>query len=92
MSRAEVMQCDAFQALTRLTRKFDLVFADPPYGQDLAEMLLDKLVENSILADGAIVIVESGRKEISPSNVQYLRQIDRRIYGDTALTFFEFTD
>lgn len=90
---AEVIQCDVFQAVIRLAgmnRKFDLVFADPPYGGGLEEKLLDTLANAPVLADGALVIMESGAKE-EPHAGHRLMQIDRRIYGDTALTFFAIT-
>ncbi|GAM11046.1 putative rRNA methyltransferase YlbH [Geobacter sp. OR-1] len=92
---AEVIQADVIQALAKLdnqNRKFDLVFADPPYGMGLADKFLDKISATTLLAEGALVVVESGAKENFPLEERCLRQIDRRVYGDTALTFFATTD
>jgi len=91
--RSEVILADSFQALSKLADKnscFDLVFADPPYGKDIAQQLLENISTLGLLAEGALVIIETGGKEELPLNAGNLRQIDKRIYGDTSLTFFEF--
>lgn len=92
---AEVIQTDVMQALSRLSdrgRMFDLVFADPPYGQGLAHALVDTLGAVNILDKEALVIIESADKEEFPAVSGSIKQVDRRIYGDTALTFFEPAD
>jgi 16S rRNA (guanine(966)-N(2))-methyltransferase RsmD len=93
--QSEVMQSDVFQALSRLSdagRKFDLVFADPPYGHGLPEKLLEKLASTHLLTEGAILIVESEVKEVLPLTEVNMNLLERRIYGDTAITFIEFID
>ena len=40
-----------------------LVFLDPPYGQDLAPRALDRLAATGWIADGAMVVAETGRDE-----------------------------
>jgi 16S rRNA (guanine(966)-N(2))-methyltransferase RsmD len=92
--QAEVIQSDVNQALSRFNdaaRKFDLVFADPPYGQGLTGALLDRLGSILILDEGAIVVIESAAGEEFPAITGSLEQTGRRIYGDTALTFFELS-
>ena len=50
---------DAAKALAhRPSRPFDLVFADPPYGQDLLAPTLGRLVSVGWLADEALVLCE----------------------------------
>jgi 16S rRNA (guanine966-N2)-methyltransferase len=67
---------------------FDLVFADPPYAMDAAEVagVLATLVERGLLADGALVVVERGAREAWswPGGIEPLR--DRR-YGDSVLWY-----
>ena len=60
---AEVLQLDAAnwlsqQALTG-TPPFDLVFLDPPFNKGFLEPTCRMLEENQILADGAMVYIES---------------------------------
>ena len=44
--------------------KFDLVFIDPPYAMECSQDALSRLREGDLLADGAIVVLESGEEEI----------------------------
>jgi 16S rRNA (guanine(966)-N(2))-methyltransferase RsmD len=92
-AKSEVILSDVFQSLAKLSdsnSKFDIVFADPPYGQGLAEKLIQHLASIDVLNERAIVVIESGAKESPVLTTGNLKQIDRRIYGDTALAFFEF--
>ena len=43
----------------------DLVFLDPPYGGTLAETALERLGEPGWLAPGALVSLETGRRDIA---------------------------
>jgi 16S rRNA (guanine(966)-N(2))-methyltransferase RsmD len=81
-------------ALTRLERSgryFQLVFLDPPYGKGLLEKSLDQLAESTLLDEGAVVVAELSSREEIGSTFGSLHQCDRRVYGDTALTFFTLT-
>jgi 16S rRNA G966 N2-methylase RsmD len=44
--------------------KFDLVFLDPPYAQDILDDILRKLQESDILDKGAIIVCESDKDGI----------------------------
>jgi 16S rRNA (guanine966-N2)-methyltransferase len=43
-----------------------LVFLDPPYGRDLVPRAMDRLRAMGWIADGALVVVETGRDEVLP--------------------------
>jgi 16S rRNA (guanine966-N2)-methyltransferase len=64
-------------------RHYDLVFLDPPYshaaslGRDLARLL------EPVLAPNAVVAAESDRR--SPLELDSLRLLDERRYGDTLI-------
>jgi 16S rRNA (guanine(966)-N(2))-methyltransferase RsmD len=93
--RSEVMIADAESALSRLAgrnRRFDLVFADPPYGKGLAIAMVLQLASLGMLNDGAIVVIETNTQEELPATNGVLNQLDRRVYGDTALTFYSLGD
>ncbi len=90
---SEVLIIDATAALVQMAsqgRIFDLVFADPPYNKGIALNFLRQLASLSVLADGSIVVIETSSRENLPQSEGYLQQIDRRIYGDTALAFYSF--
>ena len=62
-----------------------LVFFDPPYASNETGRALEALVASGVLALGAMVVVESGRRHPVPE-VAGLALIDERRYGDTVIT------
>ena len=56
-----LMNTDAMSALRRLEGKyrFDLIFMDPPYNQDLEAEILQYLAQSTLVKDGATIIVEA---------------------------------
>ena len=66
---------------------FDLVFADPPYGNGLGEQALASAVIGGWLAPNAVVILEE-RAGIEVPPIPGLEQIDSRDYGDTTIRFY----
>lgn len=64
-------------------RQYDLVFLDPPYRQSgrLARELAEAVP--AVLADGAVVVSESDRRE--PLDLAPLTIDDERRYGDTLI-------
>ncbi|NJK35627.1 MAG: 16S rRNA (guanine(966)-N(2))-methyltransferase RsmD [Oscillatoriales cyanobacterium SM2_2_1] len=69
---------------------FDLVYFDPPYDSDLYEPVLALLP--LVLAPTAQVAVEHNKQRTLPEVIGGLRLGDRRIYGQTAVSFFELSD
>jgi len=67
--------------------RFDLVFADPPYGKGLGEKALKSLVKGDWLNAGGIVVLEESQKaEIK--DISGLALIDERDYGETRIRFY----
>lgn len=86
--RARVVSADARRAVHRLGReglRFDLVLLDPPYGSEELSPVLAALVEAAVLAPGARVVVEHGRRHPVPT-VGGLAWLDERRYGETMIT------
>jgi 16S rRNA (guanine966-N2)-methyltransferase len=69
---------------------FDLAFLDPPYGQGLAPIALAKLLSGHWLAEGAVVVVETGRDDPEVS-VEGFEALDTRSYGEATVTFLKRT-
>ncbi|MGQ0544146.1 MAG: 16S rRNA (guanine(966)-N(2))-methyltransferase RsmD [Betaproteobacteria bacterium] len=59
-SQVEIVQDDAFTYLKRTADKFDVVFLDPPFGQNALPPVLERLAPR--LAPGARVYVEAERR------------------------------
>jgi 16S rRNA (guanine966-N2)-methyltransferase len=64
---------------------FDLVFVDPPYRLPTTELDTVLHALEPHLADGAIVVVERGRRDDAPSWPARFTVDDPRRYGDTIL-------
>lgn len=66
---------------------FDLVFLDPPYDLDAAELarVLETLARPGLLADAATVVVET-RRDVPPVLPEGWTVGWARVYGDTLLT------
>lgn len=68
---------------------FDLIFADPPYGKGLSEMVIDHLGDSPLLAEGGLLVVEERSTIALPMKTACLCQIDRRRYGEAGLWFYQ---
>jgi len=67
-------------------KPFDLLFADPPYGQGLAERALAAAAEGGWLTPGAVCVIEE-RADAEFAPPEGFTKLDARCYGDTAVTF-----
>lgn len=91
LARGEVLETDCLQAvdlLGRRGRRFDLVFLDPPYYQDLVPKSLAALADGRILSADPVVIAAVHRTESVDETVGVLHTADRRRYGDNRLVFY----
>lgn len=92
---AKVVVQEAGAALKWLSRgepPFHLVFLDPPYGEGHTQRLLELLAQSPVVDGGTTVIAEFSVKEDVPTRFGRLEESERRIYGDTALSFLTITD
>jgi len=90
--RGQVILKDAASAIQSLAANaapFRIIFLDPPYRQGLAEKVLTQLAASPFVTGETIIAVESEREEHLRDRYGRLLQFDRRVYGDTALTFFQ---
>jgi 16S rRNA (guanine(966)-N(2))-methyltransferase RsmD len=93
--RGRVLCQEALAALKFLTaaeHPFGLVFLDPPYRQGLLVQALELLAGSPLLTAQTLVVAEAAGNEVLPATVDQLTAIDRRVYGDTAVTFYSLAD
>ena len=86
----EIVKADWQAALDRLARDhrtFSLVFLDPPYKMTEIEKICDHLAENTLLDQGALLVIERWRGD-QPHLNRPFKQKDVRQYGDTEIFFF----
>ena len=70
-----------------LKNKFDIIFLDPPYKNNIAESSILKLSKFGWIDENTLIILEKGKDECFRSSFQL---IDRRIYGNTEILFLKF--
>jgi len=80
-----VIQSDYKSFINRTTKKWDLIFADPPYNMEGIENIPQLILENKILNPKGILVIEHPR-EIDFSGVEFFS--DHRIYGKVNFSFF----
>ncbi|MDT7897615.1 MAG: 16S rRNA (guanine(966)-N(2))-methyltransferase RsmD [Armatimonadota bacterium] len=95
MDRAQVICGDARRKLAQLLaseERFDIVFMDPPYGSDLAQILLTWLGEHPQLLRGPqLVIVQQLMRETLPERSGVLRRFEERRVSEHVLRFYSPT-
>lgn len=69
-------------------RGFDLIFADPPYAQNISFSVLEFINNSSLLTQNGLLILEEKHTVELPSSLATLELIDRRVYGETAFCFY----
>lgn len=72
-----ILKCD---------EKFEVVFADPPFGIKGLEELVNRIFEEDILTEDGILIVEHGRENTFTEHPKFKNVRD---YGGVNFSFFE---
>ncbi|MCK4600773.1 16S rRNA (guanine(966)-N(2))-methyltransferase RsmD [Candidatus Bipolaricaulota bacterium] len=94
LKQGKVIKADFREGIDRLVkrgRQFDLVFVGPPYEKGLAAAALDSLGEGLLLANEALIVTETHKKEELSSIHGKLQLTNKRTYGDNVLWFYHFS-
>lgn len=85
-----VITGDVFSALKerRVKGCFDLIFADPPYGRQLASRTLVAVADAQLLSSDGLFVVEHDKREELPTHRANMEQIRTARYGNTMLSFY----
>ena len=87
----EIRRGDVFgqaAALARTGRAFDLIFADPPYGQGDQIRVLSAVDAGRLLAEGGLLILEQGADESVAEHMGRLSLLRERRYGAARICFY----
>jgi len=77
---------EAIKDLYKQQRKFDLVFLDPPYYQDLTKKTLQTLGACDILSPNGLIVVQHFKKDPLPDTLGDLNLLRQSKYGATLLS------
>jgi len=76
---------DAFRFLSSNSKQFDLIFADPPFDDDIHDKLISAVFDNNSLTDNGVFILEHN-KHTDLSSSEYFES--SRKYGHVVFSFF----
>lgn len=88
-----ILHHDIFQAINILsseTKKYDIIFLDPPYLKDYAQKLLIKIDQSQVAKDNSIIMVQHQIKENIQGDFHRLVFLKEKKYGKSALTIFRY--
>jgi 16S rRNA (guanine(966)-N(2))-methyltransferase RsmD len=90
--RAQVICGPVHQVLSTLQGPYDLILADPPYGDPEGLALAGWPALHRILAPNAIVVLEHSPRVEPAGDAGPLRYVRTRRYGDSAVSFWQRRD
>ena len=85
VANLHVVRADVFDLLKRANRRFDIVFADPPYVIEGLASLPDLVFERGVLTDDGIFVLEHPRDYSFEEHPHFWQH---RAYGKVNFTFF----
>lgn len=80
----KVLNMNFIKALDSFNEKFDIVFLDPPYDKNLVTKAIEKLIQNDLLNEGALIICEYENEDIKTD----LELIKYKKYGSKNIKIF----
>ncbi len=85
LDNMRVVRADVFDLLKRAYKKFDIIFADPPYSLQDLPTLPDKVFNSDVLTDDGIFILEHPKEYTFEDNPHFWQH---RAYGKVNFSFF----
>lgn len=85
LDNIHVVRADVFDLLKRANRKFDIVFADPPYALNDLAQLPDLVFGSDVLTDDGIFVLEHPKEFSFEEHPKFWQH---RAYGKVNFTFF----
>ena len=85
VNNLHVVRADVFDLLKRANRRFDIVFADPPYSLEGLATLPDLVFDRGVLTDDGIFILEHPAEYTFEEHPHFWQH---RAYGKVNFTFF----
>lgn len=80
---------DAVKRLSSQNQKFDVIFMDPPYYENMFIKCLKSIDELNLLHEDGIIVVEHDTKDLLDESIGNLVKSRDKKYGNTTLTFYK---
>ena len=92
LEKSEVFLGEAQLILKKLShqgKKFDIIFLDPPYKNEIVPKILHDLEINCVLEDRTLIVAETDIADELPNEIGTLIVSKIQKYGKTKLTFYK---
>jgi 16S rRNA (guanine966-N2)-methyltransferase len=86
--KAETIGKDWSKVLSKLGKKFGIIFADPPYLCEFAQRVINSVVKYDLLESNGILVLEHHKKEAFTYPEEKLFYVKAKRFGDTVVSFF----
>lgn len=86
--RATVHPIRTEQAVSTLGGRYDLILADPPYGESMAERVLAVVAASPLVGERSVLVWEHAGDRRPPSELGQLRLRRTRRYGAAAISLY----
>lgn len=80
-----IVKSDVIKFLNKTDKKFDIIFADPPYDYKMYYELINNILDLKLLKENGIFILEHDQRNDFSKDYQ---TNETRIYGTNRFTFF----
>ena len=88
--QTEIFQSDAEKFVARSAETFDIVYYDPPYSENYADILKKfGAAPSQLLSETGVLIAEHHAKQMLPDLIGELRRWRLLKQGDSCLSFYE---
>lgn len=88
VNNVSCVRFDVFKYLKQCDKKFDLIFADPPFDLEEADLISSIVFEKNLLNPGGVLIVEHYSKRVLPFHPNF---VSVRTYGNCAFSFYRLS-
>ncbi len=78
--------------LSDMGLKFDIIFMDPPYRDDVIPQAIDNISKYSVLNAGGIIVAEHDIKVTLCEMISGFKKITEKYYSNKALSFYQALD
>ena len=83
---------DAVKRLSTQNQKFDVIFMDPPYYENMFIECLKSIDKFNLLDEDGIIVVEHDTKDLFEDSIGRLNKSREKKYGNTTLTFYKMEE
>ena len=86
---AKIIKNDYIKTLDSLNQKFDLIFIDPPYAENIAVDAIENIIKLDLLSEDGTIILETDEEKRELENIKKINVnvYDLRKYGRVKLIF-----